>query len=132
MGHTTKKSIGSFYKKISGKPLFQATPNSSGTSQVQNTSESADKIQGYAKELQSFAKSMNAKTESNGFLMRITPLAIYGYKLDEDSLQKLVTEDSKMTHVNDNVMVAAGCYCCLLYTSPSPRDKRQSRMPSSS
>ena len=22
-------------------------------------------------------------------------------------------------------------YCCLLYTSPSPRDKRQSRMPSS-
>ena len=25
---------------------------------------------------------------------------------------------------------AAGC-CCLLYTSPSPRDKRQSRMPSS-
>ena len=24
-----------------------------------------------------------------------------------------------------------GCYICLLYTSPSPRDKRQSRMPSS-
>ena len=23
------------------------------------------------------------------------------------------------------------CYDCLLYTSPSPRDKRQSRMPSS-
>ena len=27
--------------------------------------------------------------------------------------------------------VAAGSYGCLLYTSPSPRDKRQSRMPSS-
>ena len=25
----------------------------------------------------------------------------------------------------------AGCRTCLLYTSPSPRDKRQSRMPSS-
>ena len=25
----------------------------------------------------------------------------------------------------------AGYLCCLLYTSPSPRDKRQSRMPSS-
>ena len=24
-----------------------------------------------------------------------------------------------------------GAYTCLLYTSPSPRDKRQSRMPSS-
>ena len=27
--------------------------------------------------------------------------------------------------------VAARLDCCLLYTSPSPRDKRQSRMPSS-
>ena len=26
---------------------------------------------------------------------------------------------------------ADGVYVCLLYTSPSPRDKRQSRMPSS-
>ena len=26
---------------------------------------------------------------------------------------------------------SAGAYACLLYTSPSPRDKRQSRMPSS-
>ena len=25
----------------------------------------------------------------------------------------------------------SGFFCCLLYTSPSPRDKRQSRMPSS-
>ena len=29
----------------------------------------------------------------------------------------------------DNITVSA--YGCLLYTSPSPRDKRQSRMPSS-
>ena len=28
-------------------------------------------------------------------------------------------------------LAAALCHCCLLYTSPSPRDKRQSRMPSS-
>ena len=27
--------------------------------------------------------------------------------------------------------VFTSIYCCLLYTSPSPRDKRQSRMPSS-
>ena len=35
-----------------------------------------------------------------------------------------------------NIVVAAGLnivkgYCCLLYTSPSPRDQRGSRMPSS-
>ena len=29
------------------------------------------------------------------------------------------------------VEVHANIYSCLLYTSPSPRDKRQSRMPSS-
>ena len=30
-----------------------------------------------------------------------------------------------------SVRLAAQCTDCLLYTSPSPRDKRQSRMPSS-
>ena len=30
-----------------------------------------------------------------------------------------------------NVKLAAIVHSCLLYTSPSPRDKRQSRMPSS-
>ena len=33
-------------------------------------------------------------------------------------------------HVNRS-RIEAGCISCLLYTSPSPRDKRQSRMPSS-
>ena len=32
---------------------------------------------------------------------------------------------------NKLVTCVSGCVCCLLYTSPSPRDKRQSRMPSS-
>ena len=31
----------------------------------------------------------------------------------------------------NQTVIAAYLYCCLLYTSPSPRDKRQSRMPSS-
>ena len=32
----------------------------------------------------------------------------------------------------DRIMLSPGpCTPCLLYTSPSPRDKRQSRMPSS-
>ena len=32
---------------------------------------------------------------------------------------------------NDNTVAHMGELSCLLYTSPSPRDKRQSRMPSS-
>ena len=33
--------------------------------------------------------------------------------------------------VNNVIQEPASAYTCLLYTSPSPRDKRQSRMPSS-
>ena len=29
------------------------------------------------------------------------------------------------------IFMMAGAYCCLLYTSPSPRDVEESRMPSS-
>ena len=39
--------------------------------------------------------------------------------------------DSKFKGWGDNQWKAAGFRACLLYTSPSPRDKRQSRMPSS-
>ena len=31
----------------------------------------------------------------------------------------------------DAFIIQTHCHVCLLYTSPSPRDKRQSRMPSS-
>ena len=47
---------------------------------------------------------------------------------DERALHHLVSE------ILDNSMdeaVAGQANSCLLYTSPSPRDKRQSRMPSS-
>ena len=32
---------------------------------------------------------------------------------------------------SDDVLVINGYYSCLLYTSPSPRDRQKSRMPSS-
>ena len=35
------------------------------------------------------------------------------------------------TNLYENTRVLVQKYICLLYTSPSPRDKRQSRMPSS-
>ena len=33
--------------------------------------------------------------------------------------------------IDDGEIIYSQAYGCLLYTSPSPRDKRQSRMPSS-
>ena len=37
----------------------------------------------------------------------------------------------RLNELNVNLVKRAGGSICLLYTSPSPRDKRQSRMPSS-
>ena len=50
-----------------------------------------------------------------------------GYDQDEvdDFLDEVVTELRRLTEENEALRT------CLLYTSPSPRDKRQSRMPSS-
>ena len=48
------------------------------------------------------------------------------YKPDDDSA-KLKDPSATLAQVKDVVNAKA----CLLYTSPSPRDKRQSRMPSS-
>ena len=39
--------------------------------------------------------------------------------------------DEKLEIASQSCLVNYGFYICLLYTSPSPRDKRQSRMPSS-
>ena len=44
-----------------------------------------------------------------------------------DPEEAVVTEDDELEEVVDE----SQSDCCLLYTSPSPRDKRQSRMPSS-
>ena len=47
--------------------------------------------------------------------------------LQETSLKALDNEEKYVPDTN----FKGWMYTCLLYTSPSPRDKRQSRMPSS-
>ena len=46
---------------------------------------------------------------------------------NSDQTQSLFVEEGFIKFSNNELLVIA----CLLYTSPSPRDKRQSRMPSS-
>ena len=43
----------------------------------------------------------------------------------------VVSLDGSQHHAQAGSSFDVPCSCCLLYTSPSPRDKRQSRMPSS-
>ena len=44
---------------------------------------------------------------------------------------KVLGEIQDLNQFNDDRINFSTSYSCLLYTSPSPRDKRQSRMPSS-
>ena len=39
--------------------------------------------------------------------------------------------DDMVEHASDDELFASGYLRCLLYTSPSPRDRQKSRMPSS-
>ena len=43
----------------------------------------------------------------------------------------VIVRSGKIEAVGDDVTIPAGAKVCLLYTSPSPRDQRGSRMPSS-
>ena len=54
----------------------------------------------------------------------------YYVKFDDDELRQILKEISN-EEVKERIRSALGETICLLYTSPSPRDKRQSRMPSS-
>ena len=72
----------------------------------------------------------NKRLIVNGKQVSYKPLPDY---LDEETLSysKLLTEN--LNGVAHQILnnPRAPSYVCLLYTSPSPRDKRQSRMPSS-
>ena len=63
-------------------------------------------------------------------------LAELGYELSNGDMNKvykrfLELADKKKEIFDDDLRILMGDRNCLLYTSPSPRDKRQSRMPSS-
>ena len=55
------------------------------------------------------------------------PLMVYGYSLGGNILLKWLGEKGKHARIS----AAAAVSTCLLYTSPSPRDRQKSRMPSS-
>ena len=55
----------------------------------------------------------------------------YKYHIEANLVVEGVADVTDMATGNVHRLSAGMMYTCLLYTSPSPRDKRQSRMPSS-
>ena len=89
--------------------------------------------------------SLNKKMVSNQSQMGTLAAKIKDLKdLDNENIVKVVTEENlnkdqfskadnflRRSLEVDNIYHHIGIYCCLLYTSPSPRDRTRSRMPSS-
>ena len=72
------------------------------------------------------------------FLFAYSEMNKGGKKIEPNELTRLVNKESailidirkKEDYENGHIMTALN-YPCLLYTSPSPRDRTRSRMPSS-
>ena len=54
-----------------------------------------------------------------------------GGTVPKDKAKKVTSRLSLVEHQLAKELRAQGAYICLLYTSPSPRDRTRSRMPSS-
>ena len=59
--------------------------------------------------------------------------SVFNSRMLVDTVGDITDDALKASRIKDVIGVLVGRVfnCCLLYTSPSPRDKRQSRMPSS-
>ena len=68
---------------------------------------------------------LNDNLDEHGFL------ASYSMWTEEVALEFAALENITLTSEHWEILHLLREYYCLLYTSPSPRDKRQSRMPSS-
>ena len=64
-------------------------------------------------------------------LDRIRMAAQYGSNMELDKLEQLALGMGISQNEIDTILFENDAYVCLLYTSPSPRDRTRSRMPSS-
>ena len=69
------------------------------------------------------SKQYNKTSLSNGCLMRISPLAIYGLKLSDKLLLQYCYEDTIMTNPNLITIDAVGVYCIAIKTALVTNDK---------
>eukprot|EP01022_Parablepharisma_sp_SALTPOND_P013207 TRINITY_DN1742_c0_g1_i1.p1 TRINITY_DN1742_c0_g1~~TRINITY_DN1742_c0_g1_i1.p1 ORF type:complete len:421 (-),score=13.92 TRINITY_DN1742_c0_g1_i1:30-1292(-) len=64
-----------------------------------------------AKAVRQRALERNMHSESNGCMMRITPLVIWGHKLSDEDLDAAVRADVSLTHPNEIPQQACVAYC---------------------
>ena len=74
---------------------------------------------------------MGQKVNPNGMRLGIVKDFNAKWYAEKGDYAKFLVQDLQVREFLENKLKNAAVSDCLLYTSPSPRDKRQSRMPSS-
>ena len=74
---------------------------------------------------------MSDKSTSGIKIITINRKASFNFFFKEILEAGIVLKGSEIKSVRDGKINIAESYACLLYTSPSPRDRTRSRMPSS-
>jgi ADP-ribosylglycohydrolase len=62
-------------------------------------------------------RAANEGSQANGSLMRISPLAIWGWRVPPDDLARLAAEDSRLTHPNHVCLDAVAVFCIAVATA---------------
>ncbi|CEL95912.1 unnamed protein product [Vitrella brassicaformis CCMP3155] len=65
---------------------------------------------GLAKVVRKAARDHNQQSQSNGCLMRSTPMALWGHKLSDAQLMDIVAQEVSLTHPNKDIQNAVGTY----------------------
>ena len=56
----------------------------------------------------------NIRSEANGALMRVSPLGIYGARLEADQVRDAAMEDASLTHPNSRCQAASGIFASVI------------------
>lgn len=79
-----------------------------------------------AKKVIARASTYNQSSETNGGLMRITPLAVWAHNLNDEELQNAVIAEDSLTHANKNANDAAVSYClCIKFLIKNPGKRNE-------
>ena len=70
-------------------------------------------------------ENFNCLSESNGSLMRLTPMAVWGHKLSEAELKEAVRLEVKFTHSSEIVIEACFLYCLAIKFLLKGQDSRE-------
>ena len=62
-------------------------------------------------------RAANQGSQANGSLMRVSPLAIWGWRLPGDELARLAAEDSRLTHPNHVCLDAVAVFSIAIATA---------------